>query len=99
MDQLSIEDLRNIEETFKLAHEGVSYATLGGIADIQQHQEVIESALNGMEALITFYESKVREFQSFRDGAKDKKRVLLRDFDCLQRAYWTKRDEEKRAKI
>lgn len=67
--------------------------------DIVQSKVEINTALNAIDGLVTYYDSIVKQYQALRDGASDKKRALDRCFENLKSAYFLLRDEEQRNDI
>ena len=90
------EDLATAQAKFDAAHGGTTLACTSNRQTIEAHQSELEDAIAGQMATITFYDGLVREYQSKRDAAKDRKRVLEMDFEKCKRAYWALRDEERR---
>lgn len=89
-------DLDQAQAIYEAAHGGTPLACTSTRQTIEAHQGELEDAIAGQMAVITYWDSVVREAQSKRDAAKDRKRVLEMDFEKCKRAYWSLRDEERR---
>lgn len=97
---MQTDDIARAEARYEEAHAKTKRVLLAQDPnEPDAHQSELNEAIGGVEAMITFFDGKVREFQTLRDAAKDKKRNLERDFEDAKRAYWRLRDEAKRNRV
>ena len=67
------------------------------LPDISAHMSDLETAMSGLEYLITELDRKVDEAKYERDSRKNMKRVLERDFERCRRSYWSLKQEGDRS--
>lgn len=90
-------DIQRIEAEAEQAHATTAVVLLAqDIAEPEAHQVTLNTAIGGLDSLVTHFDGLVKHYSNLRDQTKDLRRKLERDFDNTKAVYWRLRDEKKR---